>query len=628
MPPSKWVACAVGVAGLVLVCTENIIGYGWPLAAQFALLAGGMVALGYGFAPADGDPAALSPQRAEQGLSPQRTRPLRTRLALSLLVITLLAFGLRVYRLETAIHTFVDEHHLAAAVANLLETVQPPHLLRHFSYTSASTWVYPLWASWGVEVLGRNLTGLRIVSALCGALTILPAYWLARGAFGESVGLAAALILATYPPHLHFSRLGLYNIADPLFGTLAFAAALYGLRTGNRWGFAWAGIALGASQYFYEAGRLLFPVLMLTWLLALWLWARRGLYWRGIWRLAVTFVLTTAPIYSVSIGSGQDVFPRLAARTAENNVWGRLLLANAYDGSLVAVTDQLTAPFALYVTERDHGYFYMGNTALVLPLLVPLLAIAVGWGIWKIIGVWCAPITDKAVTDKASLVPTGEFAGATLLLLWVFGTSAGNTLLDDGAWVSQFTVVFPAIAIVLAWGTILVCRAVQRVWRRIPLGAIFALLVCGMAVYQADYYLRVHVDVFANQFAQRADTSDLLLRAAETLPPNTELHLLGWTIFYDFDRDALLQYLGRLDLRTSTVYFAPTGINRDWASALDSSHPHAFFILPNENPEWLNRLVIYISVLRPEARLHPRSMSPYRVSPQWGYDLYLLTWDE
>jgi hypothetical protein len=144
-----------------------------------------------------------------------------------------------------------------------------------------------------VQVIGRNLAGLRAVSAGSGVMTVLALILLAQELFGRRTALLAAAMLAVYPPHIQFSRLALNNVADPFFGTMALyfmargintppqpsrlqwlsppqpSPLLWGGRRGRgdiRFNFALAGAMLGLTQYFYEGGRFLLPALVLGWL--------------------------------------------------------------------------------------------------------------------------------------------------------------------------------------------------------------------------------------------------------------------------------------------------------------------------------------------------------------------------
>src|SRR5690606_22371640 len=99
--------------------------------------------------------------------------------------------------------------------------------------------------------VGHHLSALRWPSLIVGTLTIPATYWLCRGLFDKSSAVVVALVLASFPPHIHYSRIGMNNIAEPLFGTLALAALAHAIKTQQRGYYALAGAALGLTQYFY-----------------------------------------------------------------------------------------------------------------------------------------------------------------------------------------------------------------------------------------------------------------------------------------------------------------------------------------------------------------------------------------
>src|SRR5262249_24735862 len=135
----------------------------------------------------------------------------------------------------------------------------------------------------------------------------------------------AVLLLATFPAHLHFSRIGLYNIADPLFGTLALAFLARGWKSKRRSDYVVAGAALGLTQYFYEGGRLLFPVLAVGWYILLWL---GGKSWRekrsdaGL--MLVVMLLIAMPVYTTAFAVQVQITPRLNSMTLSLNSWSDL----------------------------------------------------------------------------------------------------------------------------------------------------------------------------------------------------------------------------------------------------------------------------------------------------------------
>lgn len=129
-----------------------------------------------------------------------------------------------------------------------------------FSFPTLYYWVQ----SWGLHLLGQTTEGLRITSAVAGALSVVAVYGLGRVLVGRLVGgIAAALLLASHY-HIQFSRIGLNNIWDGLFLIIALTALWYGWKTGWRGAFIICGLAVGLGQYFYVSIRVL-PLLLLLW---------------------------------------------------------------------------------------------------------------------------------------------------------------------------------------------------------------------------------------------------------------------------------------------------------------------------------------------------------------------------
>ena len=138
----------------------------------------------------------------------------------------------------------------------------------------------------GILLLGQDIAGLRIMSALGGALTVAALYFLVRTMFGRIMAILAALFLAAFHYHVHFSRIGLNNVWDGFFVVVAFAGLWHGWKSGRRSSFLIAGLALGLGQYFYASIRIL-PLLLLIWAGAAFLFDRER-FRRGFADLLLT----------------------------------------------------------------------------------------------------------------------------------------------------------------------------------------------------------------------------------------------------------------------------------------------------------------------------------------------------
>lgn len=174
----------------------------------------------------------------------------------------LLAFFLRAWSLETLPTTLSGDEGSAGLSAVEFARGRANNLLTigWFSFPSLYFAIQGL----GIFLLDQTVAGLRIASALAGALTVVAVYGLGRTMFNRLTAVFAAVLLAAFHYHIQFSRIGLNNIWDGLFGALIMAGLWYGWKHERRIGFLLCGLALGLGQYFYVTVRV-FPILLLIW---------------------------------------------------------------------------------------------------------------------------------------------------------------------------------------------------------------------------------------------------------------------------------------------------------------------------------------------------------------------------
>lgn len=168
------------------------------------------------------------------------------------------------------------------------------------SWYSVPTLSFLLYGA-AMRLFGAGMAGARALSALVGTLTVLTTFLLAREMGGRRVGWVAALVVAFSAYHLHFSRLASNQIFDPLIATLTFWQlwrALYGSaedETPAAWG--WAGLAAGLGWYTYFGARWVTGMvgLFLVWRLLVepHFWARHR---HGLALLALGWLTMTAPL--------------------------------------------------------------------------------------------------------------------------------------------------------------------------------------------------------------------------------------------------------------------------------------------------------------------------------------------
>ena len=186
-----------------------------------------------------------------------------------------MALVLRLWNLEDWIRRFLDELHYGNAVARI-EADPSRKFAQPFSNLTAFSWLFPYIQVWTTQLFQPSMTALRIVAVGFGVAQVLAIYTLGTWLIDRKVGLMSALLLATFPIHLHFSRIGIANIADPLWGILAIAFLVRGFQSQKQRDFVVAGLCLGLTQYFYEGGRLFYVPFVVCWLAWLMLFVKRG----------------------------------------------------------------------------------------------------------------------------------------------------------------------------------------------------------------------------------------------------------------------------------------------------------------------------------------------------------------
>jgi asparagine N-glycosylation enzyme membrane subunit Stt3 len=103
-----------------------------------------------------------------------------------------------------------------------------------------------------------------MATVIMGTLSVVAAYGAGRELFNRRIGIVAGLILATLPLHLFYSRIATGNLGDALFSTLMVYFAARAFRDNRRGDWVLLGVSLGMSQYFFEGGRFLFPVVFVS----------------------------------------------------------------------------------------------------------------------------------------------------------------------------------------------------------------------------------------------------------------------------------------------------------------------------------------------------------------------------
>ncbi len=521
---------------------------------------------------------------------------------MALIIVLLLAFALRIVDLDTAIQRHVDEMNSVHAVADLWAVPDRP-LLKPNPGIAAFPPVFNVLQSWTVGMVGADLNALRLPSVVFGLLTIAAVYLLALQIFPANkedrwIPLYAALFLAVFPAHIHFSRIGINNIADPLFGTLALAFLLRGIRRNDEArSLALAGICLGLTQYFYEGGRLFFPVLLICTAFITVLRSRRG------WLIFLgTAALTAAPVYFTLIFGEFSSAPRLEQTGRGMAYWRELFAEGPLHALRTYLQDDLLPTLGFYFVKRDASWFY--GELLIPPAFIPAFLTGFTLLIWRL-----------------------RFnSGARIILLWLFGVAAGNSLLGAKNDIPRYVLAFPAIAITTAYGFDRLIRWLYRIPAFLGVSTprfslLPALATIGLFAWiiwlQVDFYFGSFVDDFMISAVDVAIIDDIRFRAA-TLPDNTQVQIITDISFFDVDSDAYLRYRKRNEdgLFISSYFYLL--LDAEYVRHLRPGRHQALFVAP-----WDMRSR---KIVEDEPTLYGPYRSPYTRPPTSRYLMY-TTWD-
>lgn len=170
-----------------------------------------------------------------------------------------------------------------------------------------------LWLLAGaIQVWGATPEALRVISALLGAATAAAAFWVGDELHGRTVAWVWAVLAAVARWSITFSRIGMYNMATPLFELLALGFLVRGMRRGSVLDYTLAGVSIGLGLCFYSAYQLFLGVLGIFVLVVAW---QERCQWRNLWfGLVVTGVavaIVIAPVAKYALERPDSYFSRV-----------------------------------------------------------------------------------------------------------------------------------------------------------------------------------------------------------------------------------------------------------------------------------------------------------------------------
>jgi 4-amino-4-deoxy-L-arabinose transferase-like glycosyltransferase len=373
-----------------------------------------------------------------------------------------------------------------------------PFSTRWFDFPSMSFLVWGL----SMRLFGETIAGLRMVSALIGAASVLTTYLLVRELWGRRLAWLAAAILAFGHFHVHYSRLALNNITDGLFVTLCFWLLMRGLRTGARVTFALAGAAVGLAWYGYVGGRLI--VLMMLVVIGVWIVVQRrrpGPIRAGLVVLALAMFVAVAPL----------LFHYLAHPATFASRYNQVsIFASGWLAREQVITGRSAFSLLLQqVWKSVSAFHYTPDPTFCYRPGVPLLDFVSG--VLMLFGLGAATACRRRRADG-------------LLLLWFWMALVFGWVLTENPPSSQRLVIAaPALAILVALGGDWLLRLARRLiggssaaWGVVAAGLVGVIAALNLGFYFFDY---TPTRVYGNPTAEISDAlCDALEERAEAPP--------------------------------------------------------------------------------------------------------------
>ncbi len=323
-----------------------------------------------------------------------------------------------------------------------------------------------------IGFLGQTVFALRLPWVLIGSLTILTTYLLVRQLYDWRLGLAAAALLATYHYHIHFSRLGSNQIADPFFLSLSLFFLYFGLDRRSRLAWALSGVVAGLAFYFYAGARLT-PLVIVAVLAYLFLLNPRR-FWAGHARematMGTAFLLTAAPMLQYALRFPDDFNARMNSVGIIQSGWLENEVLVRGQPAVSILLDQLQRAALAFNFYADRTVWY----GLREPLLDPL------FGIVFLVGLFYGTLRLLDKREGSRVAP--------MVAWWWLGMILGGMLTESPPSSQRLITLAVPVCFFIALALWELVQLAAQVFGRIPTAAVMSIAVLAFAVISLKTY--------------------------------------------------------------------------------------------------------------------------------------------
>jgi hypothetical protein len=323
-----------------------------------------------------------------------------------------------------------------------------------------------------------------------------------------------------------------------------------------------AGIFFGLTQYFYEAGRLFFPIFIPLCLgyLALTNFRRLRTMGRGISLLLICAVIIAIPVYYAMLARNGPFFTRMGDSGTGPSFWIDLLRS----GNTQEIIRRIALPYLGMVHFPETILYYAGTHPMILEYIIPILFL----GMFFLVTRWREPIF--------------------LVVLWLLAVPTANLIMVDPIENPRYIVGYTAMALTIAAGIYYGVPLLLSVFRnrRVALaGAVLVAAIVGGV--QINYYFNEHIPTLIRQIRTQTafpDIVDAALRIAD-LPGGTQVYFVSTN---PADSSVATTFIGVLRWPYLLPYVTindldPHTVTADFLKSLPRDKDYAFFMEPGHD---------------------------------------------
>jgi 4-amino-4-deoxy-L-arabinose transferase-like glycosyltransferase len=333
--------------------------------------------------------SAVAPPQTRLGFSRDRWRRLwheRRGLLLAVGGIGLLALLLRLWQVQSLPYTLSGDE-----ASQGLEAIQVINREIRNPFTTGWLGVPTMsffFNSLTIRLFGPDVLGLRLPWVFVGTATVFIAFFLVKRLKGTPLALVVMALLATYHYHIHYSRLGSNQIADPMFLALSLIFLYRALDRRNWLDWAMCGIVAGLAFYFYAGARLT-PIVIITVLGYLFVCNPRQFlrqHSAGLLVAVAAFLITAGPMIQYAVRFPDDFNARINQVGIIQSGWLESEVEMREEGLVGILFDQFQRAALAFNYYPDRTVWYGLRQPLLDPFFGVIFLLGLSYGTLRLIG--------------------------------------------------------------------------------------------------------------------------------------------------------------------------------------------------------------------------------------------------